>query len=121
MMPEVNAAIALGYGDRPAPRRLRLISWRLHRKGALRGFACVELSIGLQIVDCPVLHSNGRTWVGLPGKPQIDSTGRQRTDANGKALYTAVLQWKDQAVRDRFSAAIVELVRARRPGDLEDN
>src|SRR5438045_4190226 len=105
MMPEVNAAIALGYGDRPALRRLRLVSWRLYRKGALRGFASVELSIGLQIVDCPVLHNNDRTWVGLLGKPQIDSTGRQRTDVNGKALYTSVLQWKDRELRDRFSDA----------------
>jgi hypothetical protein len=40
-------------------------------------------------------------------------------DANGKGLYTAILELKDKALRDRFSAAVVEFVRADHPGDLE--
>jgi hypothetical protein len=121
MMPDVDAATAAGYGDRPAPRRLLLLDWRPLRKASLRGFASVQLPSGLQIIDCPVLFSHGRTWAGLPGKPQLDSTGRQRADATGKALYVAVLKWKDPELRDRFSDAIVALIRASHPGDIEQN
>lgn len=43
-----DAAIAVGYGDRPAPQQLRLISWKPIVRGALRGFATIELPIGLR-------------------------------------------------------------------------
>jgi hypothetical protein len=54
--------------DRP---RLRLISFKPLTKGALRGFAHVELPSGLRITDCPVLISNGKTWATLPSKPVL--------------------------------------------------
>ncbi len=49
-----DAAIAVGYGDRPSARQLRLVSWQPFRKGPLRGFATIELPIGLRIFDVPI-------------------------------------------------------------------
>jgi hypothetical protein len=40
-------------------RRLRLIEFRPLIKGALRGLASIELSIGLKMFDVPVLISGG--------------------------------------------------------------
>jgi hypothetical protein len=60
-------------------------------KGALRGFATVELPIGLKIHDMPVLVGRNRAWVNLPAKPQIDKDGRPKTGADGKAAYAAIL------------------------------
>lgn len=122
MMTAPDAATAAGYGDRPASagQQLRMIGWRRLVKGPLRGFLTVELwPPGLQVIDCPVLVSNGRAWCALPGKLQVDSNGRQRTDAAGKPLYTAVLQWCDRAVADRFSAAAISALRRTYPDALD--
>lgn len=97
---------------------MRLVSWRPLPKNALRGFATVELPIGLTVVDCPVLVSNGKPWASLPSKPQIDREGRHRADINGKPAYTAILSWRDRDLADRFSQAVVDLIRAEHPGDL---
>jgi hypothetical protein len=99
-------------------RRMRLVSWNPLRKNALRGFATVELPIGLTIADVPVLISRGKAWANLPSKPQIDACGQHRRDANGKPAYTAMLSCRDRHLSDRFSAAVVELVRRQHPEAL---
>jgi hypothetical protein len=116
-----DVATAVGYGDKPPSRHVRLISWRPLTKGSLRGFCTVEIQpLGLRIIDCPVLCSHGRAWCGLPGKLQVDSTGRQKTDTTGKPLYAAVLQWRSRELGDRFSAAVVSAIRRAHPGVLDD-
>jgi hypothetical protein len=112
---------AVSGGPAPSPTKpgMRLISFRPLVKGSLRGFATVELPIGLKIADVPVLVSGGRAWASLPSKPQIDKDGQHKRDINGKPAYTAILEWRDRALADRFSAAVVELVRAQYPDALE--
>ncbi|MGC2198610.1 MAG: hypothetical protein WA633_00460 [Stellaceae bacterium] len=115
-----NAGTAVGYGDRPAPRQLRLIRFQPLVKNALRGFCTVEIQpLGLRIIDCPVLVSHGRAWCALPGKIQVDNSGRQKTDTSGKPLYAAVLQWRNRELSDRFSAAVIGAIRRAHPGALE--
>jgi hypothetical protein len=89
---------------------MRLLRWTPQRKGALRGFADVELANGLRIYSCPVfVANNGRAWATFPGRPQIDREDRLiRQD--GKAQYVKVLDWSTRDIADRFSQAIVELV-----------
>lgn len=120
MMPAPDVATAVGYGDRPPARQLRLVGFQPKIKGPLRGFCTVELlPLGLQIIDCPVLVSHGRAWCALPGKLQVDSTGRQRTDASGKPLYAAVLQWRNRELSNRFSDAVISAIRRAHPGVLD--
>jgi hypothetical protein len=96
--------------------RLKLIGWRLLKKGSLVGFASVELPIGLQVLDCPVHVSHGRRWAALPAKPQIDGDGTARRDpATGKIAYSPILRWSTEKVRNLFSDRVVELVVARDP------
>jgi hypothetical protein len=79
MMTAPDAATAVGYGDKPPARQLRLISWRPLAKGSLRGFCTIELlPLGLKNIDCPVLLSHGRAWCALPAKVQVENTGRQK-------------------------------------------
>jgi len=62
-----DLATAVGYGDKPASRHLRLISRRPLAKGALHGFCTIELlPLGLRSIHCPVLVSDGRAWCALP-------------------------------------------------------
>jgi len=113
-----DAATAVGYGDKPAP--LRLVSWQPFRKGPLRGFATVELPIGLRIFDVPIRIGTRGLWAGLPAKPEIDRDGRRKTDINGKPVYAEVLRWRDGELSDRFSQAVIALVRQAHPDDLAD-
>jgi hypothetical protein len=100
------------------PRAIALIAWRPLVKGALRGLATVELPIGLKLIDCPVLVSNGKAWASLPSKPVLDRDGRHKTDANGKGTYVAMLDWRSRELSERFSQAVVTAIRQLCPGAL---
>jgi hypothetical protein len=100
------------------PRRMRLVSFKPLAKGALRGFAHLELPNGLRITDCPVLTSNGKAWATLPSKPVLDREGRH-VEVSGKKQYASILEWRDRDLSDRFSSAVVELVRAKHSDALD--
>jgi hypothetical protein len=78
------------------------------------------LAIGLRIDDCPVLVSHGKAWASLPSKPQLDKDGRQKRDASGRPAYTPVLEWKSREIDNRFSDAVVALIRHHHPEALEE-
>jgi len=121
-LPLASEADAMSGGtDRP---RMRLVSFKQlpnRNGGALVGFANVELPSGLKINDCPVLISNGKAWAAFPAKPQIGQDGRQIV-IDGKKQFTAILSWPDRATANRWSDAVVDLVRAKHPEafDTED-
>jgi hypothetical protein len=98
---------------------MRLISWKPLVKNSLRGFATIELPIGLKISDIPVLVSHGKAWASLPSKPQLDKDGQHKRDVNGKPAYAPILEWRDRDLSDRFSAAVVDLIRASHPDVLQ--
>jgi hypothetical protein len=99
--------------------RLRLVKWRKLQSGKLLGFATVQLPIGLEIRDCPVLNGNEGPWAALPGKPELDREGRCKTGAAGERIYAEILAWRSRKLREAFSVRVVELVRAAHPADLE--
>src|SRR3954469_4604938 len=98
--------------------RMRLEAFKPIVKGALRGFATVRLPNGLTIADCPICTSNGRTWASLPSKPILDREG-QHIEEGGKKKYVPILTWADRATADRWSAAVVDLVRQHHPDALD--
>jgi hypothetical protein len=97
---------------------MRLLSFKPVARGALRGFANVELPIGLTITDCPVCVSHGKAWASLPSKPVLDRDGKH-VEVSGKRQYAAILAWKDREVADRWSGAVVAMVRTAHPEALE--
>jgi hypothetical protein len=121
---QFRRAEAAVWGPKPAsptnPERpkMTLVEWRPIRKNSLRGFATIRLPIGLKINDCLVLVSHGKAWATLPSKPLIDKDGRHKADTGGKPSYVPVLEWCSRDLADRFSDAVVALVRAEHPGDL---
>lgn len=88
-------------------------------KGALRGFATIELPIGLVIRDIPVLLGRNGPWASLPAKPHLGHDGRQKRDAYGKAAYADVLEWRDRHLATRFSDTVCALVRRAHPDALD--
>jgi len=101
--------------------RMRLISFKLIGKGGLVGFASVELGIGLRLHDLP-LFAGGQNgpWVALPRKPQLDRDRRQRIGADGKPAFEPIAEWRDRETADKFSGAVIELIRAAHPDVFED-
>jgi hypothetical protein len=101
-------------------RRMRLLDFRAMRKGKLLGFARIELPIGLLISDIPILAGKNGVFAALPARPILDREGRRKRDVNGRPQYLAFLEWRDRNISGRFSAAVIELVRAAHPEALED-
>jgi hypothetical protein len=91
------------------------------RRNSLLGFATIELPSGLTIADATVHVSRGRAWVGLPSRPMIDSSGIALPGDGGKIRYAPILSWRDRDLADRWSDAVVALVRAGHPGDFGDD
>jgi hypothetical protein len=49
------------------------------------------------------------------GVTELDRDGKRRTGINGKAIYSPLAEWRDRALADRFSAAVVAVLRTRQP------
>jgi hypothetical protein len=96
-----------------------LREWRAMRKNTLRGFATVELPCGLIVRDVTVHEKNGRWWASLPARPQLDAEGRAVTNEAGHDNTQPCSAGAGRDLADRFSAAVVGLVRTEHPGDLD--
>jgi hypothetical protein len=55
----------------------------------------------------------------LQRRAQIDADGRQKRAADGKPAYTKILEWRDRETSDRWSAAVIDLVRRAHPDALD--
>jgi hypothetical protein len=87
---------------------VRVETFKPLRSHSLYGFTDLLIpEIRLRIKEASVHQSNGRRWVGLPAKPQIDR-GRVRHDERGKTAYVSTLQFTDKTTSDAFSGRAIE-------------
>lgn len=108
---------------KPGTPGLHLVEFKRVDKGALQGFATIDVPIGagarLRVHDVAVFRMGERAWANLPAKPLIGRDGEPiRDQKNGKPRYSAILEWSDRAVADRFSEAVVALVEAQQAGTV---
>ena len=89
--------------------------WRPMRKNTLLGFAKVELPSGMILADVTVLVGERGPWASPPSKPMIGRDGTAIKDAAGKARYTPIVEFASKDIRERFSAGVVEAMRAAHP------
>src|SRR3954471_13692535 len=92
------ARIRADFQD-PSQSQMSLRAFKPLVKNSLRGFASVELSIGLVLTHVPVLVSHGKAWAALPSKPVLDREGRQ-AEVDGKRQYAPILEWRDRSLAD---------------------
>lgn len=95
-------------GSSPPRGGVTVTAFKPVTSGALRGFCTVRLGIGLTIAEVGIFESHGKRWCALPSKPQVGRDGQVLTDANGKRLYTPLMNWSDRAQSDRFSEAVID-------------
>ena len=97
---------------------ISILDWRPLRKNSLLGFAKVELPSGMIISDVTILTGTNGPWASPPSKPQVGRDGAVLKDASGKVRYTPIIEFKDKQTRDRWSAAVIEAMRAAHPDAL---
>jgi hypothetical protein len=95
-----------------------LRDWRPYVSGSLRGYARVELDIGLVIPDIRVLVGSNGPFVTLPEKPVLVGDKLKRDISTNKPVYVPTVFWKDRTTGDKFSAAVIKLLLAKYPTAL---
>lgn len=94
---------------------IHIRNWRPLRKGSLLGFAKVEMPSGMVISDVTILTGDRGAWASPPSKPMVGRDGIVLTDAAGKTKYVPIIEFATKAIRDRFSLAVIEGLRAAHP------
>jgi SpoVG len=84
----------------------------------MRAFFSVELASGLILHDLRLMAGKNGFWIAMPAQRQLDRDGTPRTDANGRALYTQIVEFRDRSTADRFAAMVLALIREKHPGAL---
>ena len=80
----------------------------------LVAFADLQLEpSGLLIRDCTFhRHADGREWVGLPARPQLENGVHRKDPATGKGLYVPTVEIGGRDARERFQTAALAAVHA---------
>jgi hypothetical protein len=110
----------VGFAGRPSSDRpgMQLLKWRRLRRSTLRGFGSFRMPSGFRVYDCPAHTKNGKHWVSLPSRAQVEN-GALKFDVNGKVLYAPVVEWESKELRDGFSQRAVALILAHDAGAFD--
>ena len=93
---------------------IRILDWQPRRGRRLVGQVTV-LAGDLKLHDCPVLVQGGRLHVSLPARPVYGPDGQHLTTPTGGLHYETIVAWRNKAVADEFSAAVVAALLAKHP------
>jgi hypothetical protein len=89
--------------------------------GTVLGFLSIELTSGLIINDAKLMVGPaGRHWIALPANKQIDKDGNPRLDANGKQLWSPIVEFASRDARGRFNELVLAALRRQHPGVLDE-
>jgi hypothetical protein len=95
---------------------ITILEWRPHTKGALLGFAKVELLSGMVLLDVTILTGERGPWASPQSKPMINREGVAMKDDKGKLRYSPIIEFTSREIRDRWSDAIISAMREAHPG-----
>ncbi|MDQ2802608.1 MAG: hypothetical protein M3Y41_07955 [Pseudomonadota bacterium] len=70
------------------------------------------------LADVTILLGDRGPWASPPSKPMIGRDGVAMTDAAGKIRYSAIIEFATKEIRDRFSAGVIDGLRAAHPEAL---
>lgn len=98
---------------------LKLLNWRPLPRNNLIGFAKIELASGMIVSEVAILKSASGVWASPPGRPMIGPGGVVLKDEDGRVRHSTVIEFTSREIRDLWSAAVVEAVRAAYPGAFE--
>lgn len=110
-----RAAQLAGFGGLPPERgpRLRLLKWSAHVNAArtMLGFLSVQLPSGLIVRDLRLMIGpKGARFLAMPAI---------KTERDGKASWSDILDFDNRRTRDRFQSPILDLLRQLHPEAFE--
>jgi hypothetical protein len=82
-------------------------------------FLSVETPTGIKLRGLRLMMAPKGPWVALPIRPQVDREGTPRLDANGKPLWSPIVEFRNRAIADRFRDAVLRAFRLAHPGALD--
>ena|ERR1700722_12579493 len=83
-------------------------------RNTLRGFARVRMPSGVIFHDVSVHQKGEILWASPPSKPAMGRDGSQ-IKRDGKLTWAPIITFATKEVRDSFSSAVVNALRAARP------
>lgn len=98
----------------------RILEWRPLRRDSLLGFAKIELQSGMVISDVTILSGDRGPWALPPSKPMLGRDGVAMKDQRGKIRYSPLIEFTSKEIRDRWSAAVIDAMRAAHPEAFEE-
>jgi len=99
---------------------VKVSEWKPINRGALLGTCTVTLPSGMVLCEVSIFQSDTSLWAAPPSKPMIDRDGYVVTDNTGKRRYATIIEFTSKELRDRWSAAVIEALRAAYPKALRD-
>jgi hypothetical protein len=126
MIPRPPSAAETRRGrDYLAPRHapVKIRRWQPFRNpaGTVLGFLSIELPSGLIINDAKLMIGQaGKHWIALPAIKQTGKDGEPRLDANGKQLWSLIVEFATRDARVRFNELILAALRRQHPGVLDE-
>jgi hypothetical protein len=91
----------------------------LHRN-TLRGFVEIHIDeLKLSVRDVAVHQKGESRWAQLPAKPQVKD-GELVKNEDGKVQYVHIMDFDSRAVRDAFSAAVINALLEFAPAAFDD-
>ena len=86
-------------------------AFKAYEKNTLRGFADLWLRAArLHVRGCAVHEKNGKRWVQLPARPQLDKDRNLVKGDGGKVAYATILEFDSREVADKFNAAALKAI-----------
>ena len=107
----------------PPPPSAKIKRWQPARNaaGTVLGYLDVELPSGMVINGSKLMVGpNGKHWVAMPSERQLDRDGNRRLDANGKQLWSPIVEFATRDARVRFNELILAALRRQHPGALDE-
>jgi hypothetical protein len=102
---------------------MALRSWKRVQKGSLIGIAGISMPVAgswLDVDDVAVLMSSGRAWATWPGKPVLTKEGTvAKLPGSSKTHFVNILKWRDRGTPQRWSQAVIDLVKAADPAAFD--
>ena len=65
--------------------------------------------------DLRLMTGKNGHCIAMPAVKLLDRDGNPRVDANSKAIYSPVVEFRDRVTTDKFNALVLGLIRAEHP------
>jgi DNA-binding cell septation regulator SpoVG len=89
--------------------------------GTMLAFFSAELPSGMVLHGLRLMAGpRGRRWIAMPDIKRRDQDDRPVTGEGGKPVYDPVIEFRDRSARDKFSALLLDALRAEHPEAFDE-